>query len=190
MLIAIKYKGTVYIAQSVSERMSNTDKTDMVLDENIPFCKVNGEKQCYVAGYSKALSTDALMNEPGMFKGIETSNDVLTKTIPKMRSLLSGMKLIDIYKRWNNALVIVKDNKIYYIDNYFVLIEIDEFIVAAGDDSRDNFITAGLECEKELPAEERIKKVIHSYNELHSENCFPIVLHNCTTSRKKILWGA
>ena len=49
MLIAIKDNGTVYLAQSISDGMDDTDKFDLILDDNIPFWKVFGNKHCYAA---------------------------------------------------------------------------------------------------------------------------------------------
>ena len=185
MLIAIKDNGTVYLAQSISDGMDDTDKFDLILDDNIPFWKVFGNKHCYAACRSALFGANVLRYEPGLFKGVNNAMDILTKTIPNMRSLLEGCKLIDKDKCWNNALIIVKEDKIYHIDPFFILTEIDDLIVSGR--GRD-FISGGLEWEKDVPIEERIRKVIHSYDELRSEFYFPIVLHNCSTGRKKILW--
>ena len=40
MLIAIKDKGTVYIAQNVSDAIADVVEDDLVLDENVPIWKI------------------------------------------------------------------------------------------------------------------------------------------------------
>ena len=184
MLIAIKDEGTTYIAQSIADVTAVTSKDDLILDENVPFWKVSGVKRCYAACGSTQFSADLLRIERGLFKGIENAYDVLTDTIPKMRKLLEDGKLVDARGSWNNVLVIAKDDKIYYVDQSFMLVEIDNFIVKG---RGEEFISSGLEREKHLPLEERIRKVVRCCDELHSEYRFPIVLHNCATGRKKIL---
>lgn len=184
MLIAIKDKGTVYIAQNLSEYMIDTASSDLVLDENIPFWKIDHSSYCYCACRSPGQSTDILSQEPDLFRNCQNAKDILKNGIPYMRRLLSERQLIDKDGCWYNTLVLVMNGKIYCIDAFFVLIEIDDLIV----NGRGNeFITGGLEWEADQPIEERIRRVVRSYNEFRDEHFFPVVLHNCKTGRKKII---
>lgn len=150
MLIAIKDEGTTYIAQSIADVTAVTSKDDLILDENVPLWKVKGVKRCYAACGSPQISADILRYAPGKYDGTENADYVLTEIIPKMRKLLTRCKLVNERKSWNNVLVIAKDDKIYYVDSGFMLAEIDRFIVKG---RGEEFISSGLEKEKDLPLE-------------------------------------
>lgn len=184
MLIAIKAGDTAYIAQSVTDKITNVEKTDLILDENIPFKKVKGCSRCYVACEHLYFSSDILMNNWQLFKGVETVNDILSKVIPAMKNLLIKYNLIDEDGRWNNYLIIVSDNKIFSVDTFFQAYEVSELLVCC---NCSDFITGGLEWENKLPVKERIKKIIRSYNDQCREVLFPIVMHDCKTGRKSVL---
>ncbi|MDD7158447.1 MAG: hypothetical protein PUH99_05600 [Firmicutes bacterium] len=184
MLIAIKDKGTVYIAQNVSDAIADVVEDDLVLDENVPIWKIKGSRHCYAACRSAFMSADVLRNRQDLFGGINTADDILTKTIPGIRAALKEKELIDKDQYWNNMLIIVKNDEIYQIDSFFVMNGIDDFVVCG---RGSDFITGGLEWEKDLPLEERIKKVVACYDRMHCDHFFPIVLLNCKTGRRKIL---
>ena len=95
MLIAIKDKGTVYIAQNVSDAIADVVEDDLVLDENVPIWKIKGSRHCYAACRSAFMSADVLRNRQDLFGGINTAHDILTKTIPGIRAALKEKELID-----------------------------------------------------------------------------------------------
>lgn len=184
MLIVIKEDGAAYIAQSVADKIANVEKTDLILDENIPFKKVKGSSRCYVAFEHLYFSSEILMNNLQLFKGVETVDDVLSKVIPTMKNLLAKYSLIDEDGRWNNNLVIACNDKIFSVDTFFQAYEVNGLFVRC---ECADFITGGLEWENKLPVKERIKKIIRSYNDQCREVLFPIVMHDCKTGRKTIL---
>ena len=186
MIIALKRQGKLFVAAGICDCTCNMTDKDLSLSENIPFWKINGVKDCYIGVRGISYATDLLRYSQYIFKGITDVKSIIDKVIPKMKGLLGKFDMSGEGKNWYNRLVIIKDGRIYKIDNFFSAYEENEYVVLTNYDS--DYIQGALDDTKDLSAEESILNALRCYSLMQDRKVFPITIFNVTDKKKKIYY--
>ena len=183
MVIAKKDKDRVVVGINISDQLSYAAMSSYVLEDNIPFWKVKGEKNCYVFCDNAGFAVNLLRYNDYVFKGITDVQSVAKNVIPKMRELLEKNDLIIRGKEWFGKLLIVKDNKIFTIENYFVLSETNAIAL------NDVILATGCieECEGKS-AKESVLYTLRVLEKATRVSSFPAVVFDSKTKRKTIYY--
>ena len=187
MIIALKKQDKIFVATGINDGSINMTEKDLLLSENIPFWKINGVKDCYVGVRDVSYSADLLRYNNYVFKNITDIKSIIDNVIPKMKDLLGKYDMSGDGKNWRNRLVIIKDDRIYEVDNFFSVEEEDEYaVLTIGYDT--DYIKGALDESKDLSAEESILNALRSYSLMKDSKVFPITIFNVTDKKKKIYY--
>ena len=83
--------------------------------------------------------------------------------------------------KWDSRLLIVKGNKMYIIDTYFSVTEVDE-MTSLG---YDNCMLGALEDTKDENVEDSILSSVRNLNRLKSRCLFPLMIFDSKTKKRK-----
>ena len=113
MIVAVKKEDRVVVGISISDSFVEMAEKDLVLTENLPFWKVDKEKDCYVCTEDLCYSTDLLRYNSHIFKGITDGKSVIENVVPKMKILFEKNVCLTSDNDWHNQMLIIKGNKIF-----------------------------------------------------------------------------
>ena len=184
MVVAVKENDIITIGVTSNENLTYMTDKDLSLKENLPFWKVNGTTGCYVVAENAKFSVDLLRYEDWVFKDVTDGNSIITNVVPKMKELLNAVELISKDGEWESRLLVIKDNKMFYIGNYFSVNEIDSLCVLGFDD----VVLGGLEEFKDLPPKERILNSVRGLEILKNKRFFPITIFDTKSKKRKIYY--
>ena len=182
MLIAIKDKDRIVAGLTMANMYVETTENDILLDDNIPFFKVRGNKNCYVLISSACFAADLLRYNDFIFKDVTDGESVIKGVVPKMRALLEEYDQILDDKSWESNLVIIKDDKAYSVNVYFVVEEISDYCAFLDQRYIDGtmFDTQGLD-----PVE-RILTAVKTVSKTKFSQYFPLIVFDSKTKKKQI----
>ena len=186
MIAAVKREDKITVGISICDTSIDMAEKDLVIEENIPFWKVKGEKECYVFASCATYSTELLRFSDYVFRGITDCRSVLEKVVPKMRNLLGRFERLKNDKSWNNEMIIIKGNKLFSIDSYFCVSEIDA--IESFGFSEEYYIKGGLEATKDLDSTESILMATRNTERMLNNKLFPMIIFDSKTKRKKIYY--
>ena len=184
MLIARKDGDRIVVGLTLADSLIDMTDKDLSLVENIPFWKVKGVKDCYVFAEDLTFATDLLRFNDYIFKNITDGNSVITNVIPKMKEVLNKYSQIVNGKEWDSQLLIIKDNKMFTIDNYFTVTEVDEFVGVG----YWGYLLGGLEESRDKTIEESILFAVRNLNRMRSRNLFPLTLFDSKTKKIRVVF--
>jgi hypothetical protein len=181
LIIAIKEKDRVVVGYSNTDYWDKLTDADYVDEENVP---IKFTEDGTLISFAKMdRSTDIFMYDDEFLNHEITSKSIIRDVIPYMKNTLEkNNKPLDDEGRWNNALVICRDDKIYDLDTRFVFRESDDYICHA---FSYELIQSVLDGTIGLPAEERILKAVSFVNKIKKENLFPLVIVDTKTKQFK-----
>ena len=183
MFAVIKEKETTWVAVSNADCLTDMNRADMLLEDNISAWKIPGHKGWYAVCGRQFVEVDILRYTKGLFDKEITYQSLMQYTIPKIKRLLESRSLVK-EKCWYNDLLIVSKDKAYFIDGYFCLSEVQDF---AASDTRADIVRGALEYTKGLPALERLREAVRSIEEARGRSRFPALVLNVATG-KKAFW--
>ena len=181
MYIAVKEQGKTYLGVTNADCMSDMSTEDMLLDENFPMWKIAGRKGWYMVCGRAYVEVDLLRYTKGLFDKEINYQTLLRHTIPCMKELLESRGLVKD-RCWYNDLLIISNDKVYNIDGYFCLSEVDDFVVSS---AREDIIRGCMEFNKDLPAKVRICEGAHSLEIARGKGHYPLVVVDLSTGKKE-----
>ena len=184
MVVALKKDGKITVGITVCDDFVDMSVTDLALEENLPFWKVKGTKDCYVFSEDLTFAADLLRYHDFIFKDITDGNSIVTNVVPKMKELLDGYNLITKSKEWDSQLLIVKGDKMYTIGHYFSVSEIDE----ATGLGFEPYLLGGLDESKDLPPVESILFAVRNLNRMRCRNLFPLTVMDLQTKKRTVYY--
>lgn len=184
MVVAVKKDDRIVVGVTVCDSLIDMTDKDLSLDENIPFWKVKGNKDCYVFSEDLTLATDLLRFNDYIFKDVTDGNSVIETVVPKMKELLSKYSRIIGKDEWDSQLLIVKGDKMFTIGHYFTVSEADNFVGLG----YEPYLLSGLEETKDISAQESVLFSVRNLNKTKSKNLFPLVLFDSKTKKKEIFY--
>ena len=185
MVVAVKKDNRIVVGVTVCDSLIDMTDKDLSLDENIPFWKVKGNKDCYVFAEDLTLATDLLRFNDYIFKDVTDGNSVIETVVPKMKELLSKYSQILNGKEWDSQLLIIKDNKMFTIGHYFTVSEVDEFAGLG----YEQYLLGGLEESRDKSLEESILFAVRNLNRMRCRNFFPLMLFDTKTKKRKVVFN-
>ena len=184
MIVAIKKEDKVVVGMSICDGSIDMSSKDLALADNMPFWKVQGEKDCYVCTEDLTYSADLLRYNDYVFKGITDGKSVVEKVLPKMKELLGKRNLLVNDKEWHNQMLIIKGNKIFRITNYFCVSEVDDY-TAMG---YENYLQGSLDATSDFEPTESILMSVRNTVRLSNRLLFPITIFDSKSKRKKVYY--
>ena len=181
MVVAVKKEDGIVVGISGRDGLGDMTTRDYTLEENIPFWKVKGVKDCYVFADSSNFAVELLRYNDAIFKGISDGKSIVGNVVPKMKALWSEYGQVMDNKEWDGQLLIVKDGKAFVVGRYFTVSEVDD--VAAF--WQTNYLLGGLEEKRELPETERILFAVRNLCAMKSKHLFPMMVFDSKTKKKK-----
>ena len=184
MIVAIKEEDKVVLGVGITDGSVDMTETDLALDENQPFWKVKGEKDCYVCTEDLTYATELLRYSDYVFRGITDGKSIIENVLPKIKELLSKHDRLLKDKEWHNQMLIVKGNKIFTISNFLCVSEVDEH-VALG---YARYIQGALDSTIDIEPVERILQSVRNTARLLNKALFPITVFDTKSKRKKVYY--
>ena len=184
MVIVVKENDIVTVGISVNECYKDMTDKDLTLKENVPIWKVNGTSGCYVIAEDTGFSIDLLRYADYIFKDVTDGDSVVTSVVPKMKELFNALDLIDKEGAWASRLIIIKNNNVFRIGNYFTVDEVDSQCVIGLAD----YVNGGLEEFKDLPPTERILNSVRGLQQLRNRKIFPITIFDTKSKKRKVYY--
>lgn len=182
MVIAKRQDDKIVVGISDRDSLIEMCENDYYLEENLPFWKVNGEKDCFVCSSKVCFSTNLLRYNDKIFKGITDGKSIMQNVVPKIKGILSEYLSLINDKSWDSQLLIIKGNKMFTINNYFNVTEIEQS-VALG---YTPYLNSGIEESCDMSAEESILFSVRGLETIQNIKLFPIVTFNTKTKKKKV----
>ncbi|MBE5731839.1 MAG: hypothetical protein E7353_02285 [Clostridiales bacterium] len=182
MVTAIKRDNNFIIGITSMDEFVDMTEKDKALLENLAFWKVKGVKNCYVFGNSIDFSIELLRHNDYIFKGVTDANSIMKNVLPKMKEILDAYGFILEGKRWNNQILILKDDRLFQVCYDFTVTEIDNFASLWYTD----YVYGGLEESRDLPMEESLLFAIRNVEKMRGIQLFPLMTFNSKTKKKKI----
>lgn len=184
MVIALKTKDRVIVATTIVDSIDDISTCDKSIQENLPYWKVRGTKDCFVFVDELKYSADVLRFHDFIFKNITDGNSIITDVVPKMKMVLDGYFCTHDGKEWDSRLIIVKGTKIYTIDRNFVVCEADEFAAH----NYEYYISGAMEECPDLPPEQRILFAVNHVCEINNAKLYPLTLVDTKTKKHKVIY--
>ena len=184
MIIAIKKDNEITVGHSICDSSANMTEKDLSLSDNLPFWKVKGEKDCYVVTDDVNRASDILMFNDYVFRGITDGKSVIENVLPKLKKLLDKNNQIIKGKEWPNILLIIKGDKLFKINNYFCVNEIDDYTAVYC----EGLVLGTLDSTAELEPTERILRAVRLVDRMRGKQTFPISIFSTKTKRKKVYY--
>ena len=184
MIIAIKKEDKVVVGMSICDGSIDISSKDLALADNMPFWKVQGEKDCYVFTEDLTYSADLLKYNDYVFKGITDGRSIVEKVLPKMKELLGKNNLLVNDKEWYNQMLIIKGKKVFRITNFLCVSEVDDY-AAMG---YENYLQGSLDATSDLEPTESILTSVRNTVRLTNRLLFPITVFDSKSKRKKVYY--
>ena len=184
MVIAVKKEDRVVVGVTAADGLANMTKRDLALEENLPFWKVKGVKDCYAFSEDMNYATDLLRYNDGIFKNFTDMESLIRDVVPKMRELLKGYGMITETAGWCSTLILVKEGKAYEITPHFTVCEVEDFSTHPF----EGYAMGALEESKDMPFEESILFALRKVNEIRCRNLFPLMIFDCKSKKKKVFY--
>lgn len=182
MVIAVKKGEEIVVGISTIDNYGGMTAKDKLLADNVPCWKVYGEDDCFVFSDRATLISDVLRYNSHVFRGITDYNSVVNKVVPKIKDLLSGMNCLLQDEIMNTKLVIVKGNKVYFINYDFMVADIDEWVAT----DRREYIGGAYEVSKHLSPEDI---VLFAYRNAvgYDSNPFPLIVFDNHSKKQRVV---
>ena len=184
MLIAIKKDDTIAVGASCADIYTDFTSQTCILDENVPFWKVRGEKDCYIASSSLEFAVDLMRYNNNIFKGITDAKSIISNVVPKMKDMLGFFDLIDEEGSWNELLLVIKGDKMFLINSYFFVEEIEMFGEVQG---KRQFFSGAFEKASGEPVQD-VVSMARAFNALKGDKVFPLTVFDTKTKKKKVFY--
>lgn len=181
MVVAVKKEDGIVVGVSGRDGLADMTTRDYMLEENIPFWKVNGVKNCYVFADTGGFAVDMLQYNDWIFKDVTDGHSIVAKVVPRMKALLAEYGQVIENKQWEGQLLIVKDGKAFVIGRYFTVSEVDDVAAFCG----DNYLLGGVEAARDLPETERILFAVRNLCAMKSKQLFPMMVFDSKTKKRK-----
>ena len=185
MIIAIKREDGVSVGVSICRDCADMSVTDLTNPENIPFWKVKGNPGCYAGTANVDFSGQLIRAFDAPLKKVQGAKEIASIVVPTVREMLNDFSFVDENECWNNHLLIIKSGKVYTMTNYFVVAEVEDFWVQGSLNA--GVATGALECTRGENAEKRIVEAFRCVERMRQNVCFPIVLIDTKTGRRKVI---
>ncbi len=174
MLIAIKENDRVVVASLITDSLKRLTHNDFVNEDNRIVAIKDDIVYCFAMAGRYA---DMFLCDDKFFEFEVTPESIVKNFIPYMFQRIKREKGLENSKwddpNWENALVIVKDNRIFLITQTFYFKEESEFICGGWDTV---YIYGSLEATRGEKAEERMRKAIALYENSDRSNLYPFVV--------------
>lgn len=184
MVIALKDKDKVVVLSTIADVVEDISTYDMALVENVPGWKVRGTKDCFVFADSVKYAVDLLRCHNGIFKNITDGNSVIADVVPQMKELLDRYACIYNNREWDASLVVVKGNKIFTINRYFIVSEVDDFVGVG----YDSYLNGALEESADIPTEDRLMFAVDHVCKMCNKSLFPLVLFDTKSQKRNVIY--
>ena len=182
MILAVKKENEIAVGISICDCSVDMTEKDLSLADNLPFWKVKGEKDCYVCTEDLTYATDLLRYNDYVFSGITDGKSVIKNVLPKIKDLLSEHNQLINNKEWLNQLLIIKNGKIFRINNYFCVTEIDDYVALAG----ESLILGVFDSMVNSQPKENILTALRHLERMRNKTLFPATIFNYKTKKKKV----
>ena len=184
MVVATKRDDKIVVGLSITDSVVDMSEKDLSLQENLPYWKVKGEKDCYVFCEDLCFASDLFRYNDYVFRGITDGNSIIRNVVPKMKELLDGYLQITSEGNWNTQLLIVKGDKIFTISRYFSVTEVDDFAGL----NFEKIAIGCLEESKDMTQEESLLFASRTINRMKNRNIFPLIIFDSKTKKHKIYY--
>ena len=184
MVVAVKREDRIVVGVTGCDSLVDMTVKDLSLEENVPFWKVTGTKDCYVFADILSFEADLLRYNPSIFKEITDGKSVFETALPKMKALLGKYNRISEKGEWSNKLLIVKGDKMFSVDAYFTVSEEDGFVGL----DYEQYLLGALEESRDLSQEESVLFAVRNLKKMINRELFPLVLFDSKTKKKKVLY--
>ena len=174
MFIVIKEKDRVIVMSSVTDNIKRMANADMVCEDN-RVIRVNGDViYCFsVAG----RSADIFLYDDRFYEFEVSPESIVNDMIPYMYQKVRHEKDLDDKQWdnpcWDNALTIIKDNRIFDITPSFYFKEENDFLVHGWNIEP---VIGSLETTRGEDAETRIRKAVGLYRKVYYDTVYPCVV--------------
>ena len=184
MIVAVKNEDRVIVGVSICEGSADMTPKDLALEDNFPFWKVKGEKECYVGAEEMSYSVDLLRYHPEVFKGVTDGESVVESVLPKMKKLLGKNERLIDGKEWYNGMLIIKGDRIFHISNYLCVSEAEEYIA----EGFDSYMEGALEATRDMEPADRVLEAFRHTARMRNRMLFPVMLFDSKSKRKKVYY--
>ena len=174
MLIAIKENDRVVVASLITDKLKRMSCNDFVNVDNRIVTIKDDTVYCFAMAGRYA---DMFLCDDKFFEFEVTPESIVKNFIPYMYQRIKQEKKLENTKwddpNWENALVIVKGNRIFLVTPKFYFKEESEFICSGWD---TDYIYGSLEATRGEKTEDRIRKAIELYECADRSNLYPFVV--------------
>jgi hypothetical protein len=185
MVVARKKDGRIVVGVTVADTLKNICADDLLHTDNLPFWKVKGVKDCYVFISESTFSTDLIRYNHQIFKNFTDGDSLITEVVPRLKELLYKHSCIKGKEEWESQMLILKDNRIYEIGNFFTVCETDSFLGLG----YMPYTRGGIEQYNDKTIEESILFAVRDTEKLRGEKFFPLVVFDNKTKRSKVYYN-
>ena len=182
MVVAVKKDVGFVVGVTGCDIMGDMSNRDLALEENVPFWKVKGAKDCYVVANDVGLGVDLLRYSDYIFKDVTDGKSVVEEVIPKMKGLLGKYGQVFNGKEWSGQLLIIKGEKMFLISPFFTVTEMED-AAALG---QDTYVLGALREGCNLSAEEKVIFAMRTVEQMRGRKLFPMVLFDTKTKKRKV----
>ena len=184
MVVALKNEDRILVGISICDSVIDMSENDLSLTENVTFWKVRGTKDCYVFVDGECISSDVLHYNDYIFKDITDCKSIITKVVPRMKKLLNQYSRVLKEESWERELLIVKRDKMFAINNYFIVREIEKSHACG----KSKYLLGGLEESRDENPEENILFAVRNFCRMKNVNLFPLTMFDTKTKKKKVYY--
>ena len=184
MIVAIKEKDKVVLGVSICDACIDMTDKDLAHPDNLPLRKLRGTKDCYMAMDTISLLTDALRYNDSLYKDFDDQMSIIENLVSVTKKLCKVISPYFNNKEMENRMVIVKDNRLYSVDSFFNVWEVDDFLATTYDD----YYMAAFETMKDLSKEDKIVEVSRKIERLKNRKLFPMTILDTSTGKKKVYY--
>ena len=181
MVVAVKKEDGIVVGISARDGLGDMTTRDYTLEENLPFWKVKGVKDCYVFADTSNFAVELLRYNDAIFKDVSDGHSIVANVIPRMKALWSEYGQVFDNKEWDGQLLIVKDGKGFVVGRYFTVSEVDDVAACW----QQNYLLGGLEEASALPETERILFAVRNLRQMRSRELFPMLVFDSKTKKRK-----
>ena len=184
MIIAIKEKDAVVIAYSNDGSCDALTDLDRIDEENVAIRF--SETGATFAAAVENRQAEILLYDDEFLKMEVTAKNIVREMIPYIKNKCDGKGMLYRKKdKWDNALVICRDGRLYDVDRTLRFYEADDYVCHGY--VADTFESV-LDLTAGLPAKERILKAVRFFCKLHKENLFPFVITDTKTKKFEYIY--
>ena len=186
MTIVLKDNKSVWVSVGAAGVMINSHNDDLIHEDNLNLWRVTNVQNCLMSSVrAGGIDIDRIRYQKhlGLSEPL-TQQNLILKTIPKLKQILEECDMMDGKESWQTFLV-ARGEKAFVIHPTFTCCEIEDFdVFGNGEDTA----YGAMMYYKDLPPVERIAQTFRMLEKMRRTKHFPIVLMNTMTKDRIVIY--